>query len=220
MTCCCSDFGGAADLQFTQKKAAQELARYRRKGPGPTTRLLQDGLTKAETIDGLLLDIGCGIGSLTFGLLDAGATGAVAVDASSAYISAATEEAGRRGVTHAVRFVHGDFVTVASRLPVASVVTLDRVVCCYPACDLLLGEGLARAERSIALSYPRDAWHVRAGIAIENGMRRLAGNPFRTFVHPVGRMEQLITQAGFELVSRRETLAWAVDVYKRGSPHS
>jgi hypothetical protein len=38
MTCCCSNFGGAAEQQFTQKKAAQEPARYRRKGPGPTTR--------------------------------------------------------------------------------------------------------------------------------------------------------------------------------------
>ncbi len=72
MTCCCSNFGGAAEQQFTRKKAAQELTQYRKKGPGPTTRLLQDGLVSAKTLDGVLLDIGCGIGSLTFGLLEAG----------------------------------------------------------------------------------------------------------------------------------------------------
>jgi SAM-dependent methyltransferase len=169
-------------------------------------------------VHGLLLDVGCGIGSLTFGLLDAGASSAVAVDASSAYIAAATDEAGRRGVAHAVQFIHGDFVTVASRLPVASVVTLDRVVCCYPSCDLLLREALGHAAWCIALSYPRDVWHVRTGIAIENGIRRLAWNPFRTFVHPTERIGQLIAQADFELLSRRESFTWAVDVYVRRTP--
>ncbi len=215
MTCCCSNFGGAAEQQFTQKKAAQELRQYRKKGPGPTTRLLQDGLVSAKTLDGVLLDIGCGIGSLTFGLLEAGMAKAVAVDASSAYVSAAKEEAGRRDVADAVRFVHGDFVTVASEVPVASVVTLDRVVCCYPSCELLLNEALRHAERCIALSYPRDVWFVRTGVALENGGRRLTRNPFRTFVHSAGRMGEVIARAGFELVSRRETFTWAADVYVR-----
>lgn len=94
MTCCCSDFGGAAEQQFTQKKAAQELAHYRRKGPGPTTRLL------------------------------------------------------------------------------------------------------------------------------ENGGRRLTGNPFRTFVHSARGMGDMIAQARFELVNRRETLSWAVDVYRRSPARS
>jgi SAM-dependent methyltransferase len=214
MTCCCSNFGGAAERQFTQKKAAQELTRYRQKGPGPTTRLLQDGLLSAKTVDGVLLDIGCGIGSLTFGLLQAGVTRAVAVDASSAYLAAATQEAGRRGVADVIRFVHGDFVTVAAEVPFASVVTLDRVVCCYPSYELL-NEALRHSERCIALSYPRDVWFVRAGVALENGGRRLKRNPFRTFVHSAGGMGEVIAQAGFELVSRRHTFAWAADVYMR-----
>lgn len=215
MMSCCSNFGGAAEQQFTRKKAAQELTRYRRKGPGPTTRLLQDGLVGAKALEGLLLDIGCGIGSLTFDLLEAGMARAVAVDASSAYIAAATEEAGRRGVADAVQFVHGDFVTIASTVPAASVVTLDRVVCCYPSVELLLNEALRHAERCIALSYPRDVWFVRAGVALENGGRRLTRNPFRTFVHSAGGMGEVIVQAGFELVSRRETFTWAADVYAR-----
>jgi SAM-dependent methyltransferase len=215
MTCCCSDFGGAAEQQFTRKMAAQELARYRKKGPAPTTRMLQDGLVRTQTLDGMLLDIGCGIGSLTFGLLEAGMTKAVAVDASSAYVSAANEEAGRRGVADAVQFVHGDFVTIASQVPAATVVTLDRVVCCYPSVDLLLKEALGHAERWIAVSYPRDVWFVRAGVALENGGRRLTRNPFRTFVHSAGGMGEVIAQAGFELASRRETLMWAADVYVR-----
>jgi SAM-dependent methyltransferase len=217
---CCSNFGGAVEQQFTEKKAAQELARYRKKGPDPTTRLLQDSLTGTGTLNGLLLDIGCGIGSLTFGLLEAGMARAVAVDASSAYVAAAKEEAKRRGVTNAVQFVHGDFMTVAPDVPVAAVVTLDRVVCCYPSFAVLLHEALRHAKRCIALSYPRDVWFVRAGVALENGGRRLTGNPFRTFVHSARGMGDLIAQAGFELASRRETLSWAVDVYKRRPAHA
>lgn len=67
------------------------------KGPGPTTRLLQEVLAHAGTLRGTLLDIGSGIGSLTFGLLERGITRAVAVDASSAYNVVARQEAERLG---------------------------------------------------------------------------------------------------------------------------
>lgn len=219
MTSCCSTFGDAAEQQFNEKRAAEELARYRDNGPGPTTRLLEDGIVKSCLLGGMLLDIGSGIGSLTFGLLERGlASSAIAVDASSAYIATATEEAERRGRADAITFVHGDFVVVAPQMPAAAVVTLDRVVCCYPSCAPLLEEALRHTERCIALSYPRDVWYVRAGVALENGGRWLSRNPFRNFVHSAANMEQIITQAGFERTSRSETWMWSADVYvRRGS---
>ena len=104
-------------------------------------------------------------------------------------------------------------VTAASELPSASIVTLDRVVCCYPSCQQLLDAAVARTERCVALSYPRDVWYVRAAMALENGQRWLARNSFRTFVHPVGLIEDIITRAGFRLSSRRESWMWSADVY-------
>ena len=71
MSACCSAFECAADQQFNEKKATEELKRYRTKGPRPTTRLLQQGLERAGSLSGTLLDIGSGIGSLTFGFLSA-----------------------------------------------------------------------------------------------------------------------------------------------------
>ena len=97
MSVCCSAFECAADQQFNEKKATEELNRYRSKGPGPTTRLLQEGVARAGPLSGTLLDIGSGIGSLTFGLLERGVTHAVAVDASSAYNDVARQEAERLG---------------------------------------------------------------------------------------------------------------------------
>ena len=70
MAACCSAFECAADQQFNEKKATEELKRFRTKGPRPTTRLLQQGLEHAGALSGTLLDIGSGIGSLTFGLLE------------------------------------------------------------------------------------------------------------------------------------------------------
>jgi tRNA1(Val) A37 N6-methylase TrmN6 len=215
MPSCCAPYEGIAAEQFNRKKAAAELKRYRDKGPGPTTRLLTNGIVDAGTREGTLLDVGTGIGSLAFALLTRGITHAVAVDASSAYLETARHEAERLGRTDDMQFVQADFVSVASQLPTATVVTLHRVICCYPSYEPLLKAALSHADHCVALSYPRDAWYVRVGTAIENGQRRLKGNAFRTFVHPPTRIEGLIRRAGFTLNSRRETWIWSVDVYTR-----
>jgi magnesium-protoporphyrin O-methyltransferase len=114
-----------------------------------------------------------------------------------------------------MRVVHADFVTAALQIEAASVVTLDRVVCCYPSFEPLLDAAAARADRCLALTYPRDAWYVRAGLGLDNGKRWLARNAFRTVVHPVAAIEALIARAGFRLASRRETWVWSADVYVR-----
>ena len=120
---CCSHFECSASQQFNQKKVTQELKRYREKGSGPTTRLLIEGITKSGALGGTVLDVGSGIGGLTLALLERGASSAVAVDASGAYVSAARDEADRRGRAEAIRFIHADFVMAASELSSASIVT-------------------------------------------------------------------------------------------------
>jgi magnesium-protoporphyrin O-methyltransferase len=214
MPSCCPCFGNAAEGQFTATIAGRDLRRYRRKGPGTTTRLLRDGIA-ASGAHALLLDIGSGIGSLAFELLDRGVARAIVVDASSSYLAAAREEAQRRGRSDAVEFIHGDFLRVGPDLPIANVVTLDRVVCCYPHVEALLQEALRHSRDRFGFSYPRDVWHVRAALAIENGMRRVRRNPFRSFVHSATVMEDIVTRAGFALLSRRESRVWSSDVYVR-----
>ena len=219
MACSCCAFRDTADRHFTAEKVAKELRRYRRKGPGPTTRGLREGLTIAGLNQGTLLDIGAGLGILSLELLAAGMSRAVVVEASSAYLAAASEEAARRGRSASMQFVHGDFLTVAGQLTPSTVVTLDRVVCCYPFYEPLLEQALQRAERGFAFSYPRDRWYVRLGVWLENSLRRRRGNPFRTFVHPPAAMTRLIERAGFRLVSRRRTLVWSSDAFvKPASP--
>jgi SAM-dependent methyltransferase len=214
MPSCCNEFGDTAEGHFTAKIAMRDLQRYRQKGPGPTTRLLRDGVATAGA-KGLLLDIGSGVGALAFELLDRGVTRAVAVDASSAYIAAAKAEAQRRNRMEVVDLVRGDFLGLASDLPTASIVTLDRVVCCYPNAEALLDQAARHSRGCLALSYPRDVWYVRTALALENALRRVRGNPFRTFVHSPALMARILTRAGFILRSRRETTTWSADVYVR-----
>jgi hypothetical protein len=52
----------AANQQFNRKKVEQELKRYRKKGPGPTTRLLLDGISPSGALAGTVLDVGSGSG--------------------------------------------------------------------------------------------------------------------------------------------------------------
>lgn len=217
MACSCCTFGDTADQHFTREKVAKELARYRRKGLGPTARLLRDGLAAAHLTNGTVLDVGAGVGGLTLALLDHGMAGGILIEASGAYLAAASEEAARLGRSAIVEFVHGDYVTVGRQVPSASIVTLDRVVCCYPSFEPLLAQAGRHAERGIALSYPRDRWFVRLGVWLENLVRKLRGNPFRTFLHPPIQMQQVLERCGFELVSRDQTRAWAADVFVRRS---
>jgi SAM-dependent methyltransferase len=217
MACSCCAFSKTADQHFNADKVAKELAQFRRKGAGPTTRRLRDGLVSAGLREGTILDIGGGLGILSLELLDVGFNRAVVVDASSAYLAAASEEATRRGRSVSTEFVHGDFLAMANQFSSVSVVTLDRVVCCYPLYEPLLQQALQLAKTGFAMSYPRDRWFVRAGIWFENAMRRRRGNPFRAFVHPPSEMMRIVERAGFELASRRRTPAWSSDVFVKRS---
>ncbi len=214
MSCCYSSVGASAERQFSEKRATKDLAQYRTKGPGSTARLLLAGIAKAGPLHGRLLDVGSGVGAVSFELLERGLTEAVGVDLSSAYVAAASAEAARRGRTDSVRFVHGDFVGIAGQLLAADIVTLDRVICCYPEYERLLNESVRHADYHFALSYPRDVWYVRTWVGVENLARQLRRNPFRTFVHSASAMEHVILRAGLELVSRSCTRSWCADVYR------
>lgn len=79
MNGCCSSIDTTAERQFSEKRATKDLAQYRAKGPGSTARLLLAGIANVGQPQGRLLDIGSGVGALTFELLERGLTEAVGV---------------------------------------------------------------------------------------------------------------------------------------------
>ena len=200
---------------FDEKYVTNELSRYRKKGPGDTTRLLIEALKK-EGVQGLtLLDIGGGVGAIQHGLLEAGAVQAIDVDASSAYLSAARVEAQRRGYTDRIRFQQGDFVDLAANITPADIVTLDRVICCYPDMEKMVGLSVARTWKIYGMVIPRESWWVKIGLGVGNFFFRLRRNPFRTYVHPIRAVEAILSSNGFKRHSYRKTFIWQVAVYTR-----
>jgi magnesium-protoporphyrin O-methyltransferase len=114
-----------------------------------------------------------------------------------------------------VQFRHGDFVNLTAEVESAELVTLDRVVCCYPELEQLVSRSAEKAERYYVMSFPHDRWYVRTHTRWQNHRRRRAGNAFRTFVHPVSRIEALVRTAGFQIERYRRTLVWALMVCRR-----
>jgi hypothetical protein len=81
-------------------------------------------------------------------------------------------------------------------LPKADVVTLDRVVCCYPDFRRLLKAAAEHSQRALAFTYPRETWYLRVGLKVINLFQRLRKDPFRVFLHPVAEMHSLLQREG------------------------
>ena len=213
MVSCCQCEGIAA--QLGAKTARRELRRFRRRGPIKSTRLLINALRSAGVADASLLDVGGGIGAIHHALIAAGARNAVHVDVSSDYIQAAREEAVRRGHGDRVRFIHGDLVQIAPTIPEADIVTLDRVICCYPDMEALVSTAAEKAGRLFGAVYPRDVWWVRLGVRTVNLFVRARRSAFRVFVHSPAAIDGVLRQHGLERRALERTGAWEVVTYVR-----
>ncbi|HEX4825089.1 MAG TPA: class I SAM-dependent methyltransferase [Candidatus Polarisedimenticolaceae bacterium] len=207
----------AADREFDPKIARRELKRYRKRGPVSPTKEMLELVTPRLPAEATLLDIGGGVGMIHHELLDRGARSAVQVDASSAYLAMSEEESKRRGHEGRVTFRHADFRSVASEIAPADVVTLDRVVCCDPDYESLLGLAAAHAKTALAFSYPRARWAARMFIGGFNAWRRLTGLPFRAHVHPPAAMAAVVERAGLKRQGSAQGFIWAVEVFVRAS---
>lgn len=200
---------------FDKKLAAKELKRYQERGARASTRLLVDKIV-AEGVEGLtLLDVGGGVGAVQMALLSAGARSAVDIDASSAYLSAAQEEAARRGLGARITYRHGNFVELAPDIEKADIVTLDRVVCCYNDARALVELSAQRARKILAFVYPMDAPLTRFMNRILNLFRAAQKTGFRTYVHPRPILEASARSSGLESRGRFRHGLWEVAVFAR-----
>jgi magnesium-protoporphyrin O-methyltransferase len=203
---------------FDKKLAAKELKRFQERGARATTRLLVEKIVAEGVEDLTLLDIGGGIGAVQVALLSAGARSAVDIDASSAYLFAAQEEAARRGFGARITYRHGNFVELAADVGEADIVTLDRVVCCYNDARALVELSARRTRKILACVYPRDALLIRLINRILNLFRAAQGTGFRTYVHPRATLEASAHSGGLESRGRFPRGLWEVAVFARPRP--
>jgi predicted TPR repeat methyltransferase len=200
---------------FGEDQAIADLRDYRRRGPANQTKLILEAIRSLKLKNADLLDIGGGIGTIHHELLDDVARQATHVDASSAYLKIAKEETSRRRHADRVHFIHADFIDVADDLPNTDLVTLDRVVCCYPDFRSLLKAAAVHSRRALALTYPRETWYMRIALRVINFFQRLRKDPFRVFLHSIPEMDSLLKREGFERVSLRRLFVWEMALYQR-----
>ena len=212
MPCNCCEI---TDNAFSEAEARAELRNYRRRGPKNQTKLILEAIRSLGLKNANLLDIGGGIGAIHHELLRDLVRDATHVDASSAYLKEAKQEASRRGHSERVNFIHADFTDVADQLPESDIVTLDRVVCCYPDFRRLLKAAAEHSRRALAFTYPREIWYLRFGLKVINFFQGLRRDPFRVFLHPVSEMDMLLKREGFERVSLRRLFVWEMALYQR-----
>ena len=197
---------------FSERSARRALRRYRRRGldrlSSRIARVLRD-----QGLDGTVLEAGGGIGALGVELIEAGADRATNVELSPAYESAAAELARERGVESRVERRIGDFVT--ADVGAADAVVMNRVVCCYPSYETLVGTAAERSRRLLVFSFPRENVFVRAAFGVMNLWLRISGSEFRGFVHPVDAMLEVAEERGLSPVAHHRGLFWQLAALQR-----
>lgn len=162
-----------------------------------------------------VLEVGGGVGALQLELLKTGAACAVNVELSSAYEGEAAALAREAELEELTERRVLDFAERAAEVDPADVVVMNKVVCCYPDYDALVGAAAEHARRHLLLSFPRRTWWLRLGVAAANLFERLSRNSFRAYVHPPAAILATAEARGLRPVLTHRGVIWQVAALER-----
>jgi 2-polyprenyl-3-methyl-5-hydroxy-6-metoxy-1,4-benzoquinol methylase len=182
--------------------------------------MLLDALGRAGVDGASFLDVGGGVGAIQHELMHAGAASGTSVDASHAYLTTAKDEARERGYSDRMQYVEGDFVEEQDEVDPVDLVTLDRVVCCYPDMPALVDASASRARRAYGLVYPRDNVLGKLAILLVNSVQWIKRSPFRAFIHPTEAVEARVETHGLRKTYHSKWTMWQVTLFTRNDPDS
>ena len=106
------------------------------------------------------------------------------VDASEAYHATTQSIAREDGYERRWTSTKGDFVECSVDVAPADIVTLDKVICCYPDMPALVSASAGKAKKLYGIVVPKDRWWVRAAAKVGNLVLRILRFEFQGFVHP------------------------------------
>jgi magnesium-protoporphyrin O-methyltransferase len=198
---------------FGEGAARRDLRRYRRRG---LPRDAREGVAflRSRGVEGRsVLEVGAGIGAASVELLRAGAGRAIAVELSRGYDAAAAELLAEHGLDGRVERRIGDVVEEPPEP--ADLVVMNRVVCCYPDVERLVGTAAGLAREALVLSFPPDGPLARAAVASINLLLRLGRQDFRTYIHSHGTILAVAERQGLRLALRRSGPVWQVAAFER-----
>lgn len=202
---------------FNRKEAERNVRVYRRRGLDPMAESMISYLKERGVGGSQVLEVGGGVGAIGIELLRAGASSSTNVELSAAYDEAAQRLADEEGFGDRVARRVGDFVAISDQVESADIVVMNRVLCCYPWVDRLMGAAMGRTTKYLAIAFPRDNWWVKGGLKMGNTFVSLRGCEFRSFVHPVRRIESLAEDAGMAVSHEDRGLIWQTMVLERAA---
>jgi SAM-dependent methyltransferase len=210
---CCQCQG--IENMFDKKAAKRALKQYLKKGPSKTTDMLLKAIHKKGVRGMGFLDIGGGIGAIQYDLIKAGASSGISIEASSAYIDLVKDQIRKNNLAETIDFKHGDFTTIAPYVDPAEIVTLDKVICCYDDMSELVKLSSKLSRKIYAIIYPRDVWWTKLALPFINFYPLIRRSPFRVFIHPTKKVEEIIIKNGFKRDYYAKTLFWQIAIFTK-----
>ena len=182
----------------------------------PEMRFDHAAQTAAQGPPVTILEIGCGAGGVHQELLRQDvAHSAVGVDASSAYLKAALGNAQSLDLAERVNYQNGDFAESHVDFETADIVIMDRVICCYPHLQKLLGQAAEHAGKYLAISFPYDQWYIQIPFKIIDRVLTLTRSGYHPYLHKYADVVRVAENAGMRLVHRDSHYLWRILVFER-----
>ena len=212
MSCCSPQ---RYDKAFGRRAARRDARRYRRRGLDGVSRRIADFLRERGVEGASVLEIGGGVGAIQIELLRAGAARTVNLELSPEYEGAAGELLREAGLEEGVERKLGDIVRQTDLAGPADAVVMNRVVCCYPDPDALVGAAAERTRRFLVMSFPRDRRITRTALAVANLGARLMRWDFRAWVHSPAAILAAAERQGLRAAGESRDTFWQVAALER-----
>jgi predicted RNA methylase len=201
--------------------AHDRCCKYKSNGLTASSQVLLDFLSKKGLLGKTVLEIGCGTGFFALETLRSGATSCVGIDLSPAAIHEANEFAKESSLQDRARFEVAN--AASTRQPVSDIVVMDKVLCCYPDADALLKKASESSRDLLGFVVPRDEGLMRPamkiGTALINLVERVRKTGFRLYLHPLGSIDRLLAENGFQQARKAKSRFWLVFLYNRTGPY-
>jgi predicted TPR repeat methyltransferase len=180
--------------------AHDRCCKYKSKGLTASSQVLLDALSKKGLAGKTVLEIGCGTGFFALETIRHGAVSCVGVDLSSAAIHEAHEFAKESGLQDRAKFEVAN--GASTRQPPSDLKTAS------DSSKELLGFVVPRNE---GLMKPA----MRIGTALINLVEKLRKTGFRLYLHPLRRIDGLLSETGFQQANKATSRFWLIYLYKR-----
>ncbi len=205
---CCDPRG--CDRMFTSGFARHVARRYRKRGLDRTAERMVAFLQDRGIDGATVLEIGGGVGEIQIELLRRGAASAVGLELSPSYRDEAARLLADAGLSGRAQYRIHDIAADPAGAPVADVVVLHRVVCCYPDYERLLAAVADHADRLVVFSHPPRNLAGRVFVGVTNLMMWLRREQYRAFVHPPQAMLDVLRARGLRPAYAHRGLTWQI----------